>query len=601
MAAQPQERVRKRLVWFSPALLAVALTPAFLQTQYSCNRGDTYLLPLQVEVGGFDQIDSFHPDTRYYDIAISGDNVLLRAVTRDPTSTASYQLLVDGTPVEGGQLGVGGGEVTLGVAVGQSTLRVSVRATEGGLGHYEVDVTRLPKFACTEQGILDAIAFGGGPHFFECNGPTTVTTLDEIFIYNDVILDGEGKLTVDGNDDHRVLSVVPGVTAELMGVTVSGGFADVPWPVGGQGGGISNEGTLTISDSVIQHNSAQDGARGGGIYSRGVLELVNSSVRENWISEGEGGGVYSEGTLTLIASGVSGNGAWVDCNSGCGIDSTGTLTLIDSYVSDNDGQDGAGIDSTGTLTLINSTVTESPYWGILSDGTAAIINSTVDGTWEAAIEHSGTLTVISSTLTAEASCCGFGTVTASEMIVANSLIVAPRLEVYGSTCFGTVISLGGNIESPTNDCGLTDPTDLVNVTAAELDLGPLGNHGGPTMTWGLTSGSVAIDHVPAAMCVDDNGDPLTTDQRGVARPQGASCDAGAFEWADCSGSICDDGNELHGRLLRPARLLVGFKQRAPGRHLMRLRRAARPVRRRCMRRRRLVSGPDERYGHAPTG
>ena len=33
MDAQPQRRVRKRLVWFSPYLLAVVLFPAFLQTQ----------------------------------------------------------------------------------------------------------------------------------------------------------------------------------------------------------------------------------------------------------------------------------------------------------------------------------------------------------------------------------------------------------------------------------------------------------------------------------------------------------------------------------------------------------------------------------------
>ena len=28
-------------------------------------------------------------------------------------------------------------------------------------------------FPCTEQGIRDAIAEGGGPHFFACDGPTT--------------------------------------------------------------------------------------------------------------------------------------------------------------------------------------------------------------------------------------------------------------------------------------------------------------------------------------------------------------------------------------------------------------------------------------------
>jgi len=59
-------------------------------------------------------------------------------------------------------------------------------------------------FPCTEEGIRDAIAVGGGPHPFDCDGPTTVVTEAEIVIDSDVILDGEGNLTVDGNDDHRV-------------------------------------------------------------------------------------------------------------------------------------------------------------------------------------------------------------------------------------------------------------------------------------------------------------------------------------------------------------------------------------------------------------
>ena len=52
-------------------------------------------------------------------------------------------------------------------------------------------------FPCTEQGIRDAIAAGGGPHYFACDGPTTVGTPFNIKIDNDVILDGEGKLTVE--------------------------------------------------------------------------------------------------------------------------------------------------------------------------------------------------------------------------------------------------------------------------------------------------------------------------------------------------------------------------------------------------------------------
>jgi hypothetical protein len=92
-------------------------------------------------------------------------------------------------------------------------------------------------------------------------------------------------------------------------------------------------------------------------------------------------------------------------------------------------------------------------------------------------------------------------------------------------CFdpsATIFSVGGNVESPGDTCGLTDPTDQVNVTAAQLALGPLQDNGGPTQTHALLPGSVAIDS--AVDCP-----PPDVDQRGVSRPQGAACDSGAYE------------------------------------------------------------------------
>ena len=41
----------------------------------------------------------------------------------------------------------------------------------------------------------------------------------------------------------------------------------------------------------------------------------------------------------------------------------------------------------------------------------------------------------------------------------------------------------------------------------------------------MSAGSVAIDHIPAVDC------GVTTDQRGIERPQGDACDVGAFESA----------------------------------------------------------------------
>ena len=76
-------------------------------------------------------------------------------------------------------------------------------------------------FACTEQGIRDAIAKGGGPHRFDC--PTrgqSHETSGEISIYQDVILDGEQRLTLDGQGTYRVFKVDSGVEAHLTRMNV---------------------------------------------------------------------------------------------------------------------------------------------------------------------------------------------------------------------------------------------------------------------------------------------------------------------------------------------------------------------------------------------
>jgi hypothetical protein len=84
-----------------------------------------------------------------------------------------------------------------------------------------------------------------------------------------------------------------------------------------------------------------------------------------------------------------------------------------------------------------------------------------------------------------------------------------------------VTSNGYNIESPGNTCGFDHGTDLVNITGGQLDLGPLADNGGDTMTHALGGDSVAIDVIPADMCEVDE------DQRG--EPRDSMCDVGSFE------------------------------------------------------------------------
>ena len=403
-----------------------------------------------------------------------------------------------------------------------------VARPQGGMcdaGAYE---SEQQEFACTEQGVRGAIALSGGPHTFDCDGPTVVTTLAEIVIDNDVSLDGEGNLTIDGNQNHRVLSVLPGVTAELVGTTVSGGLLDFE---GAQGLGILNEGSLTIRDSVVENNGSRNlpYIQGGGIYSSGTLSVLNSIVRGNLIQGGNSSrvdenvaGIYSTGTATLIGSEVFGNGAVLSAT--CGIHSTGTLTLIDTEVLAGACENAVMRSVGGPLNIINSTVNSGRGWGaIWSTGIATVISSTIGNSGSAAtISHAGNFTLIGSTVWGGSHPT---TLAGGSFFVSNSIVSSSRVALYCAK----VTSGGGNIESPGDTCYFSDPTDLVNVTAEELNLGPLADNGGPTRTHALLPGSVAIDRIPPAMCVDADGQPLMTDQRGEPRPGGTMCDVGAFE------------------------------------------------------------------------
>jgi hypothetical protein len=349
-------------------------------------------------------------------------------------------------------------------------------------------------FPCAEQGIRDAIAEGGGPHTFDCSGPTTVVTETEIVIDNDVILDGEGNLTVDGDEDHRMFSVPKGVVAELRGFLVTGGTTGFQ----ADGGGINNQGTLTLTDSTVSGNTATGPyAYGGGIGSYGTLTLTNSTVSGN--TAGAGGGIWNKGTLTLTDSTVSDNSATGPfSHGGGGIWLEGTLTLINSTVSGNTADYGGGING-GTLTLINSTVSgnTADWGGGIDGGTLTLINSTVSG--NSAAGGGGIRNL-------------WGTVTLTNTLVDDDCQVSEG---------ASIVSLGHNIESPGDTCGFDQATDRVNVTPEQLNLGPLEDNGGPTMTHALGAGSVAIDVIPADMCEMDE------DQRGF--PRDNMCDVGAFE------------------------------------------------------------------------
>ena len=140
----------------------------------------------------------------------------------------------------------------------------------------------------------------------------------------------------------------------------------------------------------------------------------------------------------------------------------------------------------------------------------------------------GDVTVINSTIAFNSTGTDGGGVFSDGQNVFYSTIIANNLP--GGDCSGNVHTLQNDLVSD-ETCDLTTPT-LPNTDPL---LGPLQDNGGPTFTHALLPGSPAIDAISVAQCA------ITTDQRGVARPQGAACDMGAYEFnPNAGGSITVD-------------------------------------------------------------
>lgn len=108
-----------------------------------------------------------------------------------------------------------------------------------------------------------------------------------------------------------------------------------------------------------------------------------------------------------------------------------------------------------------------------------------------------------------------------EIQSAKNTIVANNT---GANCNqGGFASFGHNLDSD-GTCGFGD-------LIGDPLLGPLANNGGPTKTHALAPGSPAIDAVPLAFCTTTLNLAVSTDQRGVHRPQFSNCDIGAYELA----------------------------------------------------------------------
>jgi hypothetical protein len=141
MDAHRYDQGRKRPVWFSPVLLAIALSPAIFQTTpVTCGLpGDWTLSTLELQVLGEHQI-AFDSAQRSYDawLPATASTMTVRAFSTDPLAEVTYRLRHASGLNEEGDLGIGGGQVVLDLPPSGTGLKISVKAPEGVIGSYSV-------------------------------------------------------------------------------------------------------------------------------------------------------------------------------------------------------------------------------------------------------------------------------------------------------------------------------------------------------------------------------------------------------------------------------------------------------------------------------
>ncbi|NQU32200.1 MAG: hypothetical protein HQ521_03110 [Bacteroidetes bacterium] len=305
-----------------------------------------------------------------------------------------------------------------------------------------------------------------------------------------------------GTATSRVCKINTGNTAIFSDVTIRYGKS-----ISGikHGGGIRNEGTLTLRRVIVSNNEVSGTGfnQGGGIYNytAGILTVNNSTINNNnvistggYFAVGYGGGIYSLGNLTLNNSTIFGNSATASGGTGD---------------------------------------TQSKYGGLYIEGIDEINNSTISGnsagTGVAGMQSGGTLTIRNSIIAEN-----IDSDTKMDYQYWSGTTTDNGYNVVGKSSAGYTWTGTGDWTNQDGDATYT-LQDGTGTTTGYLNLSStLADNGGPTETiaLGTDSFAAASDTTGIPPTSNWNGSPLIdgayTDQRGVVRTAGNNTSIGAY-------------------------------------------------------------------------
>ncbi len=414
---------------------------------------------------------------------------------------------------------------------GESALRETITAAPGGA---TVDLTALS--ACTITLAAGEIAVG----------------------VNDLTLQGpgDGSLTLSGNHASRIFHHTGHGQLTLDHLALTDGNDATPRDQGkytvyhGTGGAVHSDGSIALLGSSVTSSSVchavgdnqYNEGYGGGVFAEGDVTVVRSTVSGNVACGtvladplgipsyhgGAGGGIFAGGNLYVAYSTIGGNRAYA--RGGGGLYGQAGITIVHSAITDNHGtQKGGGV----AIGLADEPVGDQlPR--------LAIRASTLSG--NSAMDGGGAASMYGSPVDVSDSTIAFNTasrppfegwfgggggvcVNSYSLRLANSIVANNTAQNNGQDV--SLFNIAGPVPPMEGDHNIimsSSPAAPPDTITTDPGLLPLADHGGPTATYALAPGSVAIDagRVAAGLFFDQRG-------TGFPRTIDVVADIGAFE------------------------------------------------------------------------